>query len=432
QQSKSSDSITSSSSDTDIAALKAKMVEINKNLMRVLQDMVKALLLDKKSQNQAPAPVKAVEESCVTCGSAHSYCNCPATDGSVYHDNIQEFVSQASAVNYIQRNTSYRPSMMSNQIRPPGFPPVPKNQNVQLNQKNNQNRFIQNQNRENNFNQGPVHQPPVFQPSAYQAPAYQDPAPQTQEATKDTVHPTNNGSTKDVQPQVVQSKSSILTSEPVNSPTIKPVISPTESSIQNSKPIVAPIIEPIASPVSAPNPNQKPSIHYPSRFQDQKLRDKSNDQREKFFQIFKDLNFNISFADALQLMPKFGPSIKSLLTNKDKLCELARTILNEHYSAVLLNKFLEKLGDPDKFLISYDFLGMAECLALVDLGASINLMSLSVWNKLSLPDLSPMCMTLELTDRSSSRARNASTSSRRKSLSLNGVRVEEVVETIGS
>nr|GFC10611.1 hypothetical protein [Tanacetum cinerariifolium] len=74
-----------------------------------LKDMVKALLLDKKSQNQSFAPVKAVEESYFTYGGTHSYRNCPATDGNVYHDNIQEFVSQASAVNYNQGNTSYRP-----------------------------------------------------------------------------------------------------------------------------------------------------------------------------------------------------------------------------------------------------------------------------------------------------------------------------------
>nr|GFD48903.1 reverse transcriptase domain-containing protein [Tanacetum cinerariifolium] len=80
----------------------------------------------------------------------------------------------------------------------------------------------------------------------------------------------------------------------------------------------------------------------------QKLRDKANDQYEKFFQIFKDLNFNISFANALILMPKFGPPIKSLLTNKDKICELARTPLNEHCSAVLLKKLPEQLGDPGK------------------------------------------------------------------------------------
>nr|GEW25018.1 reverse transcriptase domain-containing protein [Tanacetum cinerariifolium] len=381
-----------------------------------LKDMVKALLLDKKSQNQAPATVKVVEESCVTCVGAHSYRNCPTIDGNVYRDNIQEFISQASAVNYNQGNTSYRPLMMSNQIRPPGFPLVPNNQNVQLNQRNNQNCFNQNQNRRKIFNHGPVYQPLVFQPIAYQAPAYQAPAPQTQgvskedfssyikandvvmrnmqtqgqnmqnhltnltdlltkfvnsnsastsssgalhsntianprKATKDTVHPTNNGSTKDVQPLVVPIESPILTSEPVNSP----------------------IIERVASPVSASRPNQRPSIPYPSRLQDEKLRDKANDQRDKFFQIFKDLNFNISFADALILMPKFGSSIKSLLTNKDKLCELART---------------PRMNTSRK----------AECLALTDLDASINLMPLSVWNKLSLPDLTPTCMTLELVD----------------------------------
>nr|GEU92090.1 reverse transcriptase domain-containing protein [Tanacetum cinerariifolium] len=90
-----------------------------------LKDLVRAVLLDKKGQNQSPAPVKAVKESCVTCGGAHSYHNCPATNGNVYRDNIQEFVSQASAVNYNQGNTGYRPQMMSNQIRPTGFSPAP-------------------------------------------------------------------------------------------------------------------------------------------------------------------------------------------------------------------------------------------------------------------------------------------------------------------
>nr|GEV31730.1 reverse transcriptase domain-containing protein [Tanacetum cinerariifolium] len=96
------------------------------------------------------------------------------------------------------------------------------------------------------------------------------------------------------------------------------------------------------------------------------------------------------------VQPQFGPSIKSLLTNKDKLFELARTPLNEHCLAVLLKKFPKKLGDPGKFLIPCDFPGMAKCLDLADLGASINLMPLSMWNKLSLPHLSSTCMTLEL------------------------------------
>nr|GEV23487.1 hypothetical protein [Tanacetum cinerariifolium] len=165
------------------------------------------------------------------------------------------------------------------------------------------------------------------------------------EVTKDSVHLTNNESTKDVQPLVVQ----------VETPNL------------NSEPVVAPILEPVVAPVSASKPNQKPSI---------------------------------PFADALILMPKFGPTIKTLLTNKDKPSELAKTQLNEHCSVVLLKKLPEKLRDPDKFLISCDFLRMDECLPLADLGASINLMPLSVWNKLSFPELSPTCMTLELADRS--------------------------------
>ncbi|GJS59413.1 reverse transcriptase domain-containing protein [Tanacetum coccineum] len=243
-----------------------------------LKDMVKALLLDKKNQTQAPAPVKAVEESCVTCGGAHSYRNCPATDGNVYRDNIQEYVSQAAATNFNQGNTGYR-APIANQIRPPGFPPVQQNQG-------------NNQNRGNNYNQSQIYRPPINQPPVHQAPPYQAPAPQTQgvtktdfesyvkandavmrnmqdqnqnlqnqmtnltdmlskfvnsntastsgsgtlpsntitnpkvdevveretEVTKDTVPPTNNGSSKEVQPLVIQIQSQMPNSEPVVAP----------------------------------------------------------------------------------------------------------------------------------------------------------------------------------------------------------------------
>ncbi|GJU68701.1 hypothetical protein Tco_1254960, partial [Tanacetum coccineum] len=74
---------------------------------------------------------------------------------------------------------------------------------------------------------------------------------------------------------------------------------------------------------------------------------------EKIFQIFQDLRFDISFADALLLMPRFAPTIKSLLMNKEKLLELAKIPLNENCSAMLLKKLPEKLGDPGKFLIPY-------------------------------------------------------------------------------
>ncbi|GJV80362.1 reverse transcriptase domain-containing protein [Tanacetum coccineum] len=104
--------------------------------------------------------------------------------------------------------------------------------------------------------------------------------------------------------------------------------------------------------------------------------------------------------DALILMPKFASTLKALIGNKEKLSETARTPLDEHCSAVILKTLSKKLGVPGKFLIPCDFPGMDECLALADLGASINLMLLSVWKKLSLPELTPTCMTLELEDRS--------------------------------
>nr|GEZ26454.1 reverse transcriptase domain-containing protein [Tanacetum cinerariifolium] len=126
------------------------------------------------------------------------------------------------------------------------------------------------------------------------------------EANKDTVIPTNNENTEDVQPQIVSSKPLVLTSEPAN------------------------------IPVSSSKPNPQASIPYPSRRNEERNRKKAKDQIEKFYQIFKDMR-------------------------------------------------------------------MAECLALADLGASINLMPYSVWKKLSLPDLTPTCMTLELADRSISR-----------------------------
>ncbi|GJT16526.1 reverse transcriptase domain-containing protein [Tanacetum coccineum] len=355
--------------------------------------------------------------------------------------------------------------MVSNQIRPPGFPPIQNNQNrFNPNQGNNfnQNRGTNfNQNRGSNFNQGQVYQPPTIQTPVYQAPpqqmqgvsktdfenyvkandavlrnmqnqgqglqnqmtnltemlskfvnsntasssnsgslpsntvtnpkedlkgittrsgtAYQGPTIPTsspkvvERRTEDTVFPTNNGITEDVQPPVV----------------------PVEK--QN------PVSEPDVAPVSAPMPNPKPSIPYPSRRNDERHRENANEQKEKFYEIFKDMSFEISFMDALTLMPKFASTLKALIGNKEKLSEMARTPLNEHCSAVILNKLPEKLGDPGRFLIPCKFPRMDECLALADLGASINLMPFSVWKKLNLPDLTPTCMTLELADRSISR-----------------------------
>nr|GEY53858.1 reverse transcriptase domain-containing protein [Tanacetum cinerariifolium] len=413
QPSESSSSITSSS-DLEIISLKAKMAEINKNLMKVLQI------------NQQ---VKEVTPNYETCGGPHSYNDCPATVGQT--QNVY-------AAGAYQCGNSYQPQGVSHgQTPPPAYqalsyqalvyqPSISKSQvvttteftnymkandailkNMQTNMTSLTNSNLELKNMFGQFMKintassscsGTLLSNTVTNPkedlkdittrsgTAYQGPTIPTTSSSSPkvvereiEVIKDTVPPTNNGSTKDVQTLVFQIKTPIL----------------------NSEPVVAPIAEPVFAPVSAPKPNQKSSISYPSRLHDQKLRDKANDQKEKFFQIFKDLNFNISFTDTLILMPKFGPTIKSLLTNKDKLYELARTLLNKHYSMVLLKKLPEKLRDPGKFLILCDFLRMDECLALADLGASINLMPLSVWNKLSLPELTPTFMTLELADRRS-------------------------------
>ncbi|GKB46068.1 reverse transcriptase domain-containing protein, partial [Tanacetum coccineum] len=173
-----------------------------------------------------------------------------------------------------------------------------------------------------------------------------------------------------------------------------------QGSTAHIQPPVVPI--PILEP-DVPKTLPKPNIPYPSRRNDQKLREKASNQIEKIFQIFHDLRFDISFADALLLMPRFDPTIKNLLMKKEKLFELAKILLNENCSAMLLKKLPEKLGDPGKFLIPCDFLGMDVCYALADLGASINLMPLSIWKKLSLPELTPTRMTLELADRSITR-----------------------------
>nr|GEU37395.1 DNA-directed DNA polymerase [Tanacetum cinerariifolium] len=167
-------------------------------------------------------------------------------------------------------------------------------------------------------------------------------------------------------------------------------------------------VQPPVVPISIPEPDvprtqTKPTIPYPSKLNDQKLQEKTTNQMEKLFQIFHDLHFDIIFADILLLMPKFASTIKSLLANKDKLFELAKVPLNENCSAMLLKKLPEKLGDPGKFLIPCGFTGMDVCHALADLGASINLVPLSIWKKLSLPELTPTRMTLELADRSITR-----------------------------
>nr|GEY04452.1 reverse transcriptase domain-containing protein [Tanacetum cinerariifolium] len=140
--------------------------------------------------------------------------------------------------------------------------------------------------------------------------------------------------------------------------------------------------ETLTDPELAEDPRH-PNIPYPSRMYKEKQQDNDEIQIHKFWQIFKQLHINITLADALILISKYQKMIKALLSNKEKLLELANTPLNENCSAVILKKLPEKLGDPGKFIIMCGFSEL-KCKALADLGASINLMPLSVLKKLDL------------------------------------------------
>nr|GEX92753.1 reverse transcriptase domain-containing protein [Tanacetum cinerariifolium] len=218
----------------------------------------------------APATVKAVEESCVTCGGNHAYYNCDATNSN------QSNVCAATA--------STSGNLLSNTIQNP---------------------------------KGEMKAITTRSGVVYEGPSISTPKKAVERETKET---TDNEQTN------------------------------FQGSIAHIQPPVVPIPEP-----DVPKTLPKPNIPYPSRLNDRKLHEKATNQIEKFFQIFQDFHFDISYADALLLMPKFASTIKSLLANKDKLFELAKIPLNENCSAMLLKKLPEKLGDPGKFLIPCDF-----------------------------------------------------------------------------
>nr|GEY92050.1 reverse transcriptase domain-containing protein [Tanacetum cinerariifolium] len=269
-------------------------------------------------------PLKAVTEVCVTCGSNHSYNQCPLTRGGNDYPNLYNKLSTLSS------------SLPSNTI------PNPKGEAKAITTRS-----------------GMSYKEPPIPPTGVNQ---QEPV----EVTKDT--------------------------EPQNSDDIHPPTAQAE--VQVDKPADEPVMV---------IPKAKPNLPYPSRLQKEKNRENDDILAAKFMEIFRDLHFELSFSDALIHMPKFTPMFKKLLNNKDKLIELTKTPLNENCLAVVLKKLPEKLGDPGRFLILCDFTGLDNCLALADLGASINLMPLSIWKKLRLPTLNDTKMVLELADRTISK-----------------------------
>nr|GEV99006.1 hypothetical protein [Tanacetum cinerariifolium] len=325
-------------------------------------------LNDMKASFVTPtAPIKAVEEVCVTCGANHSYNHCPITRGNeflVFHDNIQQF--QTAAVgNFIQGNHNQN---VSNKMHPPGF--------NQPNQQNNQthyqgNNFNSNQNRQNN--QGAIYQNRPQQASTYQAPAQQN-----TDFQKKFEHKQD-----DFQNQMMNFMQNLYNNKPSSSNSFP------SNTIPNPK----------SEAKGITTRSAKANLPYPSRLAKEKIREKDDILAVKFMEIFRDLHFELSFADALVHMPKFAPMFKKLLNNKNKLIELNKTSLNKNCYAIVLKQLPEKLGDPGRFLIPCKFSEFDNCLALGDLGASINIMPLSIWKKLTLPTLNDTKMVLELADR---------------------------------
>nr|GEV97237.1 reverse transcriptase domain-containing protein [Tanacetum cinerariifolium] len=285
--------------------------------------------------------VKAVDTKCVTCGGPHSFIECPAVGG------------------YTQE-TAYATT-----------------------------------GRGNNFNQAPTHQTKVN----FQAYMKANDAVMKNMQTQMTSLTTSNIELKNMFGQFMKmntASSSCTGSIPSNTipnPREDLKVITTRSGVTLAGPSVS----------LPPPPPSKEVDQEPKTITNQKLREKDDNLALKFVENFRNLHFELSFTDALLHMPKFSLMFKSLLNNKEKLFDLAMTSVNENCSVVILKKLPEKLGDPDKFLIPCDFTEFNECLALADLGASINLMSLSIWKKISLPELSSTQMILELANRSKTR-----------------------------
>nr|GEY80222.1 hypothetical protein [Tanacetum cinerariifolium] len=345
-----------------VSQMKASNVDSSK--MAKLTDavtQVTSIIATMMKQIQAPASafIKAVKESCVTCGGAHSYRQCPATDGNTftgYNDNIQGYVL-ATAVNN-KYNQGYGPQgdphfRASHQMGPPGFPLV----------QNNQNRFNQNL---------------VVTQSDFQAYMKANDVVMKNMQTQMSSLTNSNIVLKSMFGQFMKrntassSSSGSLPSNTVANPREDLKAITTRSGVTLAGPSFSPppskeVDQELETIMDQP----KPTIPYSSRANKQKLREKDDNLALKFVEIFRDLHFELSFTDALLHMPKFALMFKSLMNNKEKLFDLATNSMNENCSKIILKKLPEKLVDPGK--------------------------------KLSLPELTPTQMILELADQSTTR-----------------------------
>ncbi|GJV98187.1 reverse transcriptase domain-containing protein [Tanacetum coccineum] len=280
-----------------------------------LADQLSTLVEIVSKKVVTPAPVKAVEESCVTCGGAHSWYNCPATDNN--QDSVCATTGTYNQVNH--------PNRVSNQMAPLGFALV-----VVL--------ILG-----INWSRPPTKIRLVFVPTTGYANSHGN------QVLKWNEKPRNNHQEEAISKVNHQGKLTCASLSNAHHHPSSPRCSELHANCYKTpacslSDFINLSTHYIHSESDIPKSLPKPNIPYPSRCDDQKSRDKASNQMEKIFQIFQDLRFDISFADALLLMPRFAPTIKSLLMNKEKLLELAKIPLNENCSTMLLKKLPEKLG----------------------------------------------------------------------------------------
>nr|GEY45681.1 hypothetical protein [Tanacetum cinerariifolium] len=306
-----------------------------------------------------PAPVKAVKETCITCGGAHPYYQCLAAGGNTFpefRDNIQGYVA-AAAVNYNQGNPGYRPSGFNRRNEQPYQAPAPQNQNVHLNE-------LEKVRRMNEAN---------MKAMQTQIDMVKNKLRNEMKSSTQTSLSNQTNEIKNMMASLLQIKTAFnsgsgsLPSNTIANPkgelkaittrsglVIDGTTIPTPSRFINPKEDEH-VEETFTDPDLAeytikvpPPPAQKykplsqrefvvhqrdphyANIPYPSRMLKQKQQEKDEAQIHKFWQMFKQLHNNITLADALILMPKYQKMLKALLSNKEKLQELANTPLNEN------------------------------------------------------------------------------------------------------
>ncbi|GJS90888.1 reverse transcriptase domain-containing protein, partial [Tanacetum coccineum] len=304
-----------------------------------LTDAVKALLL--KNMTPPPAFVKAVEESYVTYRGPHPYYQCPGTNGNSFpgYQDNIQAYVSAAAVNYNQGNAGHHPSSGNNYNPGNSTYRAPTPPTAPSNELAN---YIKVNETSMRAMQNQINNIKTELRNKFQATMLQQ----------------NNKLENMLSNHFQMNKPSGSGSDPLPSNTVNnPKGDLKEITTRSGVSYDGPLIPPPFSP--------SPKV--------------------------------------VEREPEFASTFKNLLSNKEKLFEVSNTLVNENCSAIILKKFPEKLGDPDKFLILCNFSEIVECLALADLGASINLMPLSIWKKLSLPELTPTQMILELADRSTTR-----------------------------